>query len=652
MANLAGTTGAEMLRRYPKQDQVRHPDGDVQLPSVGSNLVETGAPGLEPSNTPGRKGLQRPTTSVPVGDRLDYIWSSIERSLRNDHGKEETLAALENELRGLSELENDPISIRILAAAQRAPQQHTRPSRRSDNRQVSNQTVMEEDSSENIIFSRSETRPISQEQLLAGVKGVYVYSQRSNQVTPEEMRARTQQARIQQARLEAETLKDRINRKKDELKVMQLEEFVTAQDQRLPAEARSPLNTSYRARERRFLPLEINGRPAHALPDTGITGNAICEDYALDIGATIERPPSKHHFVNAKNQPFESVGTTRLTVSIPEALSKNCPRREWVCSFAVVKQLAAPLVLGNQFLRKTEALVSLAHLMVRKTISVMGDKIDRLRKVWMFMHMNLPTQKLGCSLGAEPAFAALDSGSDIDAISLTYAKLRKWRIKPLPEGEGYVLLANNELVKLSGYVETTLGIRGGCIRKRFYVLDGLVCDAVLGDPTIEALDIFNKFQSSLVDTTAAEDMDPFHMIQWVEEIDQIEHELEELLAERPSAAFSGTAKPGWISSIRKGARRKGKPAEGEGIVNGLSNMLEDVEVRSANWRRAAEAELLRLTGDEHTRKKEEFDKRKKQNDGLRDKIRQNINARLQMPKPKSRLGSGQPRVAANTAVMF
>lgn len=81
-------------------------------------------------------------------------------------------------------------------------------------------------------------------------------------------------------------------------------------------------------------------------------------------------------------------------------------------------------------------------------------------------------------------------------------------------------------------------------------------------------------------------------------------------------------------------------------------MLEDVEVRSANWRRAAEAELLILTGDEHTRKKEEFDKRKKQNDGLRDKIRQNINGRLQMPTPRSRRGSGQPRVAASTFVIF
>lgn len=149
-------------------------------------------------------------------------------------------------------------------------------------------------------------------------------------------------------------------------------------------------------------------------------------------------------------------------------------------------------------------------------------------------------------------------------VSLTSAKLREWEIVSLPEDEGYVLLANNELVKLAGYVETTLGIQGGCITRRLYVLDGLVCDVVLGDPTIETLDIFNKFQSSLVDTTAAEDMDLFHMIQWVEEIDQIEHELEELLAEHPSAASSGTAKTGWRSLLTKAALRKGKSADGEG----------------------------------------------------------------------------------------
>lgn len=38
-----------------------------------------------------------------------------------------------------------------------------------------------------------------------------------------------------------------------------------------------------------------------------------------------------------------------------------------------------------------------------------------------------------------------------------------------------------------------------------------------------------------------------------------------------------------------------------------------------------------LSGDDHTRKKEEFDKSKKQNDELRDKIRQHIKERSRMP---------------------
>lgn len=232
----------------------------------------------------------------------------------------------------------------------------------------------------NTMIGQPETRPISQEQLVAEVKGIYAGL-----------------VMVESKCIEVESLEI-------------YEKHVTAQGQRLSTAVRSLLNTSYRARERSFLPLEINGKPAHALPDTGILGNAICEDYALDIGAVIERPPSKHHFANAKNQPFESVGTTKLTISIPEALSKTSPTREWVCSFAVVKHLAAPLVLGSQFLRKTEAFVSLAHLMVRKTISVMSNKADRLKKVWRFMHMNLPTQKLGCSLDAEPAFAAWTVG--------------------------------------------------------------------------------------------------------------------------------------------------------------------------------------------------------------------------------------------------
>lgn len=65
----------------------------------------------------------------------------------------------------------------------------------------------------------------------------------------------------------------------------------------------------------------------------------------------------------------------------------------------------------------------------------------------------------------------------------------------------------------------------------------------------------------------------------------------------------------------------------------LRKRLEIVNVCSSNCRRAYEAQLMILSGDDHTRTKEEFDKSKKQNDELRDKIRQHIKARSRMPKP-------------------
>lgn len=338
---------------------------------------------------------------------------------------------------------------------------------------------------------------------------------------------------------------------------------VTAQEHRFGADMRSSPDMSYKARERRYLPIDINCKPAHALLDSGVIGNAICEDYAQAIGAVIERPSSKQHFVNAKGNRFESVGTTILTFSISADRFETSRKSEWTYSFAVLQRLPAPLVLGNQFLQETGGLARFTQLMARKTLSVVSDKIDKLRKVWMFMHMSLPTQKLGCFLDAEPAFAALDSGSDIDAVSLSYAKFREWKLESLPEDEGYVLLANNELVKLAGYVDTTLGIRGGCIPRRLYVLDGLFCDVVVGDPTIEALDIFNEFQSSLVDTASAEGMDLFCNIQCVDKIKQIEDEVDQLLAERPGAASIKTGKNRWMSFLLKGASRKDNSTDDE-----------------------------------------------------------------------------------------
>ncbi|KAL1871655.1 hypothetical protein Daus18300_004655 [Diaporthe australafricana] len=287
------------------------------------------------------------------------------------------------------------------------------------------------------------------------------------------------------------------------------------------------------------------------MPDTGAVVNAISEDYALSIGAVIKRPPHQNDFTNAKNRKFKKIGETQLVVLIPDTDMRRLTGRKWTCSFAVVKQLAAPLVIGLRFLRMTQTYTKLAHLLVKKTLSVFHDHLHGLKRVWRIMHMDLLTQKMACYLDDRAIFAALDSGSDKDVVSLDYASSRNWKTIPLPDGEGYVMLANSELVKLIGYIEKAFQVPGGYLEsRRFYVLDGLASDVVLGDPTIEALDLFNNFKGDLIDLDTAEDMDCFHMIQWVETIDKMGEEVEQILSgsfDPPPARVSRTT--GWKSFL-------------------------------------------------------------------------------------------------------
>ena len=59
-------------------------------------------------------------------------------------------------------------------AAQPSSQQHSRQFHRDENKQGSNQTAEEEENpSVNTMIGQPESRPISQEQLVAEVKGIY-----------------------------------------------------------------------------------------------------------------------------------------------------------------------------------------------------------------------------------------------------------------------------------------------------------------------------------------------------------------------------------------------------------------------------------------------------------------------------------------------
>jgi len=124
--------------------------------------------------SPARKRLKSPTNSVKAGDRTRSPSPNRRSKQKSATVDESTADFPARRTKGRLWNEGDPIPTRNAAPAQPAPapQQQPRQSRRRDNK-VSNLSAEEEDPSVNTMIGQPETRPISQEQLVAEVKGIY-----------------------------------------------------------------------------------------------------------------------------------------------------------------------------------------------------------------------------------------------------------------------------------------------------------------------------------------------------------------------------------------------------------------------------------------------------------------------------------------------
>lgn len=285
-----------------------------------------------------------------------------------------------------------------------------------------------------------------------------------------------------------------------------------------------------RPRERSFLPVLIKGRRFDGFPDTNSTRNVMTEAFALSVGAEIDRTTAgRAIFTNAIGEKMSSVGRTSLTVAFPDN-----PGKSWSCQFQVVQDCPEALVFGDNFLRVlTETLTKFRHRLKKAAVS-------GIKRMWRLLQMDMPQQKLECHIDSQLAFANMDTGSDVDLVSLEYAESRGWDISYLPSDEGYVMLSNGTMKKVTGYVDTWLNLGEDVSKRRFYVLEGLVSDVVLGDGTLEDLDVFNKYVDLFVDSDDQVKVDAFHMIEWIERYDNVERDVETLL--RPTQEMPAKGK--------------------------------------------------------------------------------------------------------------
>lgn len=295
----------------------------------------------------------------------------------------------------------------------------------------------------------------------------------------------------------------------------------------------------YTAAKRNVLPLVVNGSTGYAVPDTGVSCNVITEECAISLGAPIDKSTARQDkFTNAIGHSFHSLGTTMLSVKFPWNTKGSTE-----CEFTVVQKCTVPITFGKAFVDTMGIFTQKRHHLVKAALSV--TKLGRkLKKAWGLMLMEQQRQKLGCHVDGELVFAQADTGAEANVASLAYARARGWQITPYPDDEGFIVLANEEIVKVTGYVDTWLNIGGTKALARLQVLDGLPSHIILGDETLEAFGVFTDHEDVFVgggsDFQAG---DAFCMMQWVERFAVEEQRLDELLGETSTTGTGTTGRP-------------------------------------------------------------------------------------------------------------
>lgn len=234
-----------------------------------------------------------------------------------------------------------------------------------------------------------------------------------------------------------------------------------------------------------------------ACPDSGSDDNIISENFTKVLGLRIEQLVDKtKHFSLANGKTIDAVGQVSAQFSFALGSSPNGSLQE--CVFYVFSSLAVSVIMGMEFLQQTETLTKHTDRMIEQLVpSMQALRVNSIGK---------PKQNLICRLGTYTGLASPDTGSDLDLVSPDFARSRAFNILPAQET---LQFADCTIGYTSGVIHAAFSVgqlddcqgfipKGGALVLEFHVLDNLTTDILLGQETIEALDIFNEHADSMI----------------------------------------------------------------------------------------------------------------------------------------------------------
>lgn len=234
-----------------------------------------------------------------------------------------------------------------------------------------------------------------------------------------------------------------------------------------------------------------------ACPDSGSDENIISLELVQDLGLKTEETNSDEprQFTVANGNTVTAVGKVSTRCSFAAGTPSETTSLE--CVFHVFNTLAVPLIMGLDFLQQTETLSKHRNRLVEQPAPAM--QALRVNSV------GRPKRSLVCRLDTYVGCATVDTGSDLDLVNPAFVKARGYKIEPAFE---QLEFADCSVGYTSGVVKTSFVVgsvnplgfrpRGETIDLELFVLDSLNADILVGQDTVDTLDIFNLHNESLI----------------------------------------------------------------------------------------------------------------------------------------------------------
>jgi hypothetical protein len=259
---------------------------------------------------------------------------------------------------------------------------------------------------------------------------------------------------------------------------------------------------SVKVRRRLGLPMTFNfcDRPTTIMTcvDSGSEHNAMDLKSFKLLDLQMQPIPSKQ-FSAANGGPLIPLGTTSVQCTFSASVSKDC--FPLICSFYVFQCLATPVIMGMAFLELTETLT--------KHRERLQDQIVPQDLPSKVMSVNLSRRNLLCQLDGELAYAMVDTGSDLDLLSLEYIISRGLTMQT--SVQTLVEFADESHEWTCGFIELTLKICGinseseegykaypKPTRVEFHVLQNMTTDVIIGYDTEADIRLFQEYTNLFI----------------------------------------------------------------------------------------------------------------------------------------------------------